>query len=344
MSARLSRGVAEAACYARHELVALCGGHRETQGHGTFEKSPHLIQRLQLRIIHVDHHASHHDRYPLPLQTHTPLEEALDCQVAKRGAYWKRYALFALTGMKTLTGLLFATLLATLMANASAQDYAAARAKMADEIVAMARDTGAETGRPVFGVRVMNALRKVERHRFVAAGSEAGAYRNTPLAIGNGQTISQPYIVALMTALLDLTGNEKVLEIGTGSGYQAAVLAELAATVYTIEIIEPLARVAAGRLSAAGYRNIVTRIGDGYQGWREAAPFDAIMVTAAAREVPPALIEQLKPGGKLVIPVGAQGSHQELLLITQSADGKPHTRRILAVRFVPLTGGPAPKP
>ncbi len=246
--------------------------------------------------------------------------------------------------MKTLTGLLFATLLATLMANASAQDYAAARAKMADEIVAMARDTGAETGRPVFGVRVMNALRKVERHRFVAAGSEAGAYRNTPLAIGNGQTISQPYIVALMTALLDLTGNEKVLEIGTGSGYQAAVLAELAATVYTIEIIEPLARVAAGRLSAAGYRNIVTRIGDGYQGWREAAPFDAIMVTAAAREVPPALIEQLKPGGKLVIPVGAQGSHQELLLITQSADGKPHTRRILAVRFVPLTGGPAPKP
>jgi protein-L-isoaspartate(D-aspartate) O-methyltransferase len=239
--------------------------------------------------------------------------------------------------MKNLTGLL----LAILMGTASAQDYTAARAKMADEIVAMARDTGAETGRPVFGARLMNALRKVERHRFVAAGDEASAYRNTPLAIGNGQTISQPYIVAPMTELLDLSGHEKVLEIGTGSGYQAAVLAELAHTVYTIEIVEPLGKLAAQRLAAAGYRNLVTRIGDGYQGWREAAPFDAIMVTAAAREVPLALIEQLKPGGKLVIPVGAQGSHQELLLMTKAPDGTTQTRRVLAVRFVPLTGGPA---
>jgi protein-L-isoaspartate(D-aspartate) O-methyltransferase len=180
----------------------------------------------------------------------------------------------------------------------------------------------------------------VERHRFVAAGDETDAYRNRPLGIGNGQTISQPYIVALMSDFLDLKGGEKVLEIGTGSGYQAAVLAELAAAVYSIEIVEPLGRVAAQRLAAAGYRNVVTRIGDGYQGWREAAPFDGIMVTAAAREVPPALIEQLKPGGKLVIPVGVQSSHQELLVITKAADGKSQTRRVLAVRFVPLTGGP----
>ena len=242
--------------------------------------------------------------------------------------------------MKTFTGFLFATVMAT----ASAQDqYPVARAKMAEEIAVMARETAVETGRAAFDFRVMNAIGKVERHRFVAAGDEASAYRNSPLAIGNGQTISQPYIVALMTDLLDLTGGEKVLEIGTGSGYQAAVLAELVATVYSIEIVEPLGRAAAQRLSAAGYRNVITRIGDGYQGWREAAPFDAIMVTAAAREVPPALIEQLRPGGKLVIPVGAQGSHQELLVITRSASGVAHTRRVLAVRFVPLTGGPAGK-
>ena len=242
--------------------------------------------------------------------------------------------------MKILAGLV----LSTAMTAASAQDiYTTARAKMADEIAVIARDTSAETGRLVFAARVMNAMSKVERHRFVAAGDEVHAYRNTPLAIGNGQTISQPYIVALMSDLLDLRGGEKVLEIGTGSGYQAAILAELAATVYTIEIVEPLGRIAAQRLSAAGYRNVITRIGDGYQGWREAAPFDAIMVTAAAREIPPALIEQLKPGGKLVIPVGSQGSHQELLVVTKSADGKTETRRVLAVRFVPLTGGSAPQ-
>lgn len=231
-----------------------------------------------------------------------------------------------------------------MMTAAFAQDYTAARAKMADEVTLMARDTAVETGRAAFSVRVMNVLRKVERHRFVAAGDESDAYRNAPLAIGNGQTISQPYIVALMTDLLDLKGGEKVLEIGTGSGYQAAVLAELAATVYSIEIVVPLGKLAAQRLAAAGYRNVITRIGDGYQGWREAAPFDAVLVTAAASVVPPALIKQLKPGGKLVIPVGAQGSHQDLLLITKGADGNTQTRRVLAVRFVPLTGGPAAKP
>jgi protein-L-isoaspartate(D-aspartate) O-methyltransferase len=240
--------------------------------------------------------------------------------------------------MKTLAGLMFALA----MTAAPAQDvHTTARVKMADEIAAMARDTAAETGRAVFSARLMNVMRKVERHRFVAVGDEASAYRNTPLAIGNGQTISQPYIVALMSDLLDLRGGERVLEIGTGSGYQAAVLAELAAAVYTIEIVEALGRVAAQRLTAAGYRNVMTRIGDGYQGWPEAAPFDAIMVTAAARDIPPPLIAQLKPGGKLVIPVGARSSHQELLLITKSADGVTQSRRVLSVRFVPLTGGPA---
>jgi protein-L-isoaspartate(D-aspartate) O-methyltransferase len=240
--------------------------------------------------------------------------------------------------MKTLAGLMFALA----MTAAPAQDaHTTARVKMADEIAAMARDTAAETGRAVFSARVMNVIRKVERHRFVAVSDEASAYRNTPLAIGNGQTISQPYIVALMSDLLDLRGGERVLEIGTGSGYQAAVLAELAATVYTIEIVEALGRVAAQRLTVAGYRNVMTRIGDGYQGWPEAAPFDAIMVTAAARDIPPPLIAQLKPGGKLVIPVGARSSHQELLLITKSADGATQSRRVLSVRFVPLTGGPA---
>ena len=226
------------------------------------------------------------------------------------------------------------------MSTAAAQDaFDAPRRKMVDEIAAIARETASETGRATFSVRVISAMVKVERHRFVAVGDEANAYRNSPLGIGNGQTISQPYIVALMSDLLDLKGSEKVLEIGTGSGYQAAVLAELAAMVYSIEIIEPLGRLAAQRLSAAGYKNVQTRIGDGYQGWREAAPFDAIIMTAAAPAVPPALVEQLKPGGKLVIPVGSQRSHQDLLVITKSADGKTQTRRVLAVRFVPLTGG-----
>jgi protein-L-isoaspartate(D-aspartate) O-methyltransferase len=231
-----------------------------------------------------------------------------------------------------------------IMSTATAQDaYDAPRRKMVEEIALMARQTAGETGRTAFSPRVMNAMAKVERHRFVAAGDEAHAYRNTPLAIGSGQTISQPYIVALMSDLMNINSGDKVLEIGTGSGYQAAVLAELSSTVYTIEIVEPLGRVAAQRLAAAGYRNVVTRIGDGYQGWPEAAPFDAIMVTAAASTVPPALIGQLKTGGKLVIPVGSQGWHQELLVLTRLPDGTAQTRRVLDVRFVPLTGGPAAK-
>lgn len=218
-------------------------------------------------------------------------------------------------------------------------DYTAQRRQMVEEIARMARDARSETGRAVLGERTMAAMAKVPRHRFVPSGLEHDAYHNRPLAIGLGQTISQPFIVALMTDLMEIRPADRVLEIGTGSGYQAAVLAELAGAVHTIEIVEPLGREAAERLQALGYRNIVSRIGDGYQGWAEHAPFDAIMVTAAARDVPPALIEQLKPGGRLVIPIGMQSGVQTLYLIRKEADGRVTRQAVLAVRFVPLTGG-----
>jgi protein-L-isoaspartate(D-aspartate) O-methyltransferase len=231
-----------------------------------------------------------------------------------------------------------ALLAAGTMMNAEAQDpYAAQRKAMLDDIVFLTRSTRFETGRVALGERVLAAMTKVPRHRFVPPDSERHAYDNRPLPIGHGQTISQPFIVALMTDLLDLRPGGKVLEIGTGSGYQAAVLGELAGEVYTIEIIAPLAREATARLAALGYRNVYTRTGDGYQGWPEQAPFDAIMVTAGALEVPPALVTQLKPGGRLVIPVGPQWSGQSLLVIGKDADGKTTTRNVLAVRFVPLT-------
>ena len=236
-----------------------------------------------------------------------------------------------------------ATLVAVLLAagsvmNAEAQDpYVAQRKAMVDTIAALTRETRFETGRAVLSERVMAVMNKVPRHRFVLPGEERYAYDNRPLPIGHGQTISQPFIVALMTDLLDLKAGDKVLEIGTGCGYQAAVLGELAREVYTIEIVAPLAKEAASRLAALGYRNVTARSGDGYLGWPEQAPFDAIMVTAGALDVPPALVQQLKPGGKLVIPVGPQWSGQELLVIDKDASGKTATRKVLAVRFVPLT-------
>ena len=221
---------------------------------------------------------------------------------------------------------------------AEAQDpYAAPRKAMLDTIAALTRETRFETGRATLSERVMAALDKVPRHRFVPSGEERYAYDNRPLPIGHGQTISQPFIVALMTDLLDLKAGDKVLEIGTGCGYQAAVLGELAREVYTIEIVVPLAKEAAARLAVLSYRNVSARSGDGYRGWPEQAPFDAIMVTAGAREVPPALVQQLKPGGRLVIPVGPQWSGQELLVIEKDASGRTATRKVLAVRFVPLT-------
>ena len=219
-----------------------------------------------------------------------------------------------------------------------AQDpYAREREVLLKEIESMARETGLETGRAVFSTRVMAAMAKVPRHRFVPASYGPLAYANRPLPIGHGQTISQPYIVALMTDLLDVKPADAVLEIGTGSGYQAAVLAELVDRVYTIEIVEPVGKNAAALLQRLSYRNIETRIGDGYNGWPERAPFDAIIVTAAAPHVPPALVAQLKPGGRMVIPVGAESEVQFLHVMVKRADGSISTQRSLPVRFVPLT-------
>ena len=220
------------------------------------------------------------------------------------------------------------------------EPYARERAALWREIAAMARETGAETGRPVFSASVMASMAKVRRERFVPGIYSAEAYANRPVSLGYGQTISQPYIVALMTELLDARPGHVVLEVGTGSGYQSAVLAELVDRVYSIEIIAPLGDKAAALLGQLGYRNIETRIGDGYEGWPERAPFDAIIVTAAAPQVPPALVAQLKRGGRMVIPVGGEGEVQFLQVLVKQADGSVSTQRRLPVRFVPLTRKP----
>jgi protein-L-isoaspartate(D-aspartate) O-methyltransferase len=188
--------------------------------------------------------------------------------------------------------------------------------------------------------RVLGAIANVDRERFVTPAFAERAWENTALPIAFGQTISQPLVVAAMTEALNVGPRMKVLEIGTGSGYQAAVLAELAGTVYTIEIVESLAREATARFEAMGYRNIVAKAGDGYQGWPEHAPFDAIMVTAATEHVPQPLLDQLRPGGRLVIPIGSQLDGQTLAAIDKQLDGKFEKREILAVRFVPLTRNP----
>ncbi len=237
---------------------------------------------------------------------------------------------------------LAAAVLLVLAAPAAAQRdetaYAAARARMVDDVARMARDTARETGRETLAPSVMAALGRVPRHRFVPPALAHRAYENSPLPIGQGQTISQPYIVALSTDLIEPKPGDVVLEVGTGSGYQAAVLAELVGTVCSIEIVEPLGREAERRLAASGYRNVVVRIGDGYAGWPERAPFDAIVVTAAAPHVPEPLVAQLKPGGRMVIPVDAGAFGQDLLLIRKHADGTLSRTVVLPVRFVPLTG------
>jgi protein-L-isoaspartate(D-aspartate) O-methyltransferase len=215
--------------------------------------------------------------------------------------------------------------------------YADARRRMVQQIDARMRETAAATGRDALSPAVRRALLRVERHRLVPPELAAQAYDDHPLPIGHGQTISQPFIVALMTELLEPRPNDVVLEVGTGSGYQAAVLAECVARVHTIEIVAPLGERAKSLLAQLGYRNVEVRIGDGYQGWPQAAPFDAIVVTAAPDHVPQPLIDQLKPGGRMVIPVGSQVAGQDLLLITKSADGRTVSRRMLPVRFVPLT-------
>ena len=189
--------------------------------------------------------------------------------------------------------------------------------------------------RDVRDPRTLAAMRKVARHLFVPPALAGQAYEDHPLPIGHGQTISQPYIVAFMTEALGLRGGETVLEVGTGSGYQAAVLGEIAARVYTIEIVAPLAEEAAALLKRLGYANVEARAGDGYLGWPEAAPFDAIMVTAAAPRIPEPLKQQLKDGGRLILPVGDEW--QELVVVTRRGD-RFEERRVLPVRFVPMTG------
>ncbi|MGD2118450.1 MAG: protein-L-isoaspartate(D-aspartate) O-methyltransferase [Chromatiales bacterium] len=222
--------------------------------------------------------------------------------------------------------------------SATAADYQLQRQFMLKEIEKHVSETRRYLDKQEFDARVMDAMRKVLRHEFVPDNVRDEAYENRPLPIGHGQTISQPYIVALMTDLIGTRPSDRVLEIGTGSGYQAAILAELVADVYSMEIIKPLGDQAAQRLQRLGYQNIQTQIGDGYYGWPDAAPFDAIVVTAAASHVPPPLIQQLKAGGRMVIPIGSRFMTQQLLFVEKAHDGTVSTRQIMPVRFVPLTG------
>ena len=201
-----------------------------------------------------------------------------------------------------------------------------------------ARFTRGMTGVPSLRPEVLEAMGQVPRKEFVPNFYKAMAYDNTPLPIGNGQTISQPFIVALMTDLLRPDKDKVILEVGTGSGYQAAVLSLLVRQIYSLEIIPALAGVASARLRRLGYQNIEVRQGDGGSGWPEHAPFDGIIVTASAARIPPALKEQLKPGGRLVIPVGLPAMPQDLLVLEKDEQGVTSTRQILSVAFVPLTG------
>lgn len=212
------------------------------------------------------------------------------------------------------------------------------RAAMIREIEADVRATRRETGRAELGRQVLAALSKVPRHEFVPESLRDRAYDNRPLPIGHSQTISQPFIVALMTDLLDLDDDDVVLDIGTGSGYQAAVLAEIAAKVYSIEIIPELGEEARVRLERLGYDNVEVRIGDGYFGWPEAAPFDGILVAAAIDEIPKPLTDQLKTGGRIVLPHGDPARSQDLLVLQKTESGRLDRRSVIPVRFVPLTG------
>ena len=209
-----------------------------------------------------------------------------------------------------------------------ADPFAAARKKMIE------RDL---KNRDIADVAVLQAMADVPRHRFVPSSLQEQAYADCPLPIGHGQTISQPYVVAFMTQMLEVRAEDKVLEIGTGCGYQAAVLARLSKQVYTIEIVKPLADESRKLLEELGYKNIFIKAGDGFEGWPEHAPFDKIILTCAVKEIPPALIEQLKEGGRIIAPIGAPGTVQQLIIATKQA-GKLKHRGVLPVRFVPMTG------
>lgn len=221
---------------------------------------------------------------------------------------------------------------------AAEPDHAAERAQMVRTIESYAREATFALDRGQIASEVLRVMGTVPRHEFVPPGIREEAYADRPLPIGYGQTISQPFIVALMTDLLEIGPNDVVLEVGTGSGYQAAILAHLVRHIYTIEIVPGLAEGAAERLRRLGYINVTIRQGDGYYGWEEVAPFDAIVVTAAASHIPAPLLRQLKPGGRMVIPVGGPFALQHLVLVERDAEGRAKTRQLLPVRFVPLTG------
>ena len=231
------------------------------------------------------------------------------------------------------------SLLLVLALGAGAARPAPADDRQAQARAALVRELRAEKDPRIDNV-ALTAIARVPRHAFVPAAQRSAAYENRPLPIGYGQTISQPFIVALMTALARPARGQRILEVGTGSGYQAAVLAEAGAQVYSVEIIEPLSRTATQRLGAQGYGSVRTRVADGYYGWKENAPFDAIVVTAAAGSVPPPLVAQLKPGGRMVIPVGGSFVTQVLMLLEKDMDGRVRAQQIAPVRFVPLTRSP----
>ncbi len=215
--------------------------------------------------------------------------------------------------------------------------WEAQRDALLEEVATLAAEINPHYGAPPLSEVTLEALRRVPRHRFVPSEQRRYAYLNQPLSIGHGQTISQPYIVALMTDLLALRPGDRVLEVGTGCGYQSAVLAEAGAEVYSVEIVPTLAEQAAARLAELGYHRVRVRVGDGACGWPEHAPFDGIIVTAGARHIPPALLTQLGPGGRLVVPLGEAWATQELTLIRKAKHGGLHTQAIMPVRFVPLT-------
>ena len=242
------------------------------------------------------------------------------------------------TASGVLSTLLIIISIGACVSASAADSTEQARLEMVRIIEQDVRETSLELNKSELDPLVMKAISRVPRHEFVPTEEQRNAYENRPLPIGHGQTISQPYIVAVMTDMLNLEPGSKVLELGTGSGYQAAILGELASKVYTIEIVEPLGVQAKERLQRLGYDNVTTKVGDGYYGWEEHAPFDAIIVTAAASHIPPPLIKQLKPGGRMVIPVGSRFMMQQLLVVDKREDNKIVSKQVLPVVFVPVTG------